>query len=166
MSLDEWNQRYRTREELSHEPAQLLVDAARELAPGRALDLACGAGRNSIWLADRGWEVTALDGAREAIALIGDWRIDARVFDLEQGEPLPFDDESFDLVLILYYLHRPLFAEAPRVLRRGGTLVVAVLTKGRFGIGRGELVQHFEGFEVLHHREEEVAELVARKPSS
>jgi tellurite methyltransferase len=163
LSLDEWNQRYRTREEIDHEPAQLLVDFASGLAPGRALDLACGAGRNASWLAERGWNVVALDGAYEAIHLIRDPRIDARVFDLEQGEPLPFDDESFDVVAILFYLHRPLFAEAKRVLRRGGVLITAVLTKGRFGIGHGELVQHFDGFEVLHHREEEIAELVARR---
>ncbi len=166
MSIEEWNQRYRTREEIDHEPAQLLVDALREVKAGRALDLACGAGRNASWLADHGWEVVALDGSEEAIRLIHDARVDARVFDLERGEPLPFDDRSFDLVLILYYLHRPLFAEAKRVLRRGGMLVTAVLTKGRFGIGRDELVQHFEGWEVVHSREEEIAELVAMKPVS
>ena len=163
MSPDDWNERYRTREEIDHEPAKLLVDHASALPPGRALDLACGAGRNAIWLADRGWEVVALDGAHEAIRLIHDERVDARVFDLERGEPLPFDDESFDLVAILFYLHRPLFAEAKRVLRPGGVLVTAVLTKGGFGIGRGELVQHFETWEVVHAREEEIAELVVRK---
>jgi tellurite methyltransferase len=163
VSIHEWNQRYRTREEIDHEPAQLLVDAVRDLTPGRALDLACGAGRNAVWLAQHGWDVVALDGAEEAIGLIHEPRVEARVFDLEAGAPLPFEDESFDLVLILYYLHPPLFAEAKRVLRRGGTIVVAVLTKGRYGIGRGELVQHFEGFDVLHHREEEVAEMVAKK---
>ena len=116
MRLDEWNARYASREEIASEPAALLVDAASELPPGRALDLACGAGRNALWLASRGWEVTAIDGAEEAIRLVRehDATMDARVLDLALDVPLPFADESFDLVAILYYLHRPLFAEAKR----------------------------------------------------
>lgn len=163
MSLSDWNARYRNREELDHEPARLLVDGASALPPGRALDLACGAGRNAAWLADRGWEVVALDGAEEAIKLVPDG-IDARVFDLETGEPLPFEDESFDLVLILFYLHRPLFAEAKRVLRRGGTLMTTARMRGRFAASRGELAELFKDFEILHTSENEIAELIARRP--
>ena len=163
MSFDEWNARYRKREELDHQPARLLVEAAATLPPGRALDLACGAGRNAAWLAGRGWEVVALDGAEEAIKLVPPG-IDARVFNLESGAPLPFEDESFDLVLILFYLHRPLFAEARRVLRRGGTIVTAALTRGRFGVGPGELRTFFEeDCDVVVDRSDEVAEVVARK---
>jgi SAM-dependent methyltransferase len=165
VSLDEWNQRYRTRDDIDDEPAQLLVDAVRGLEPGRALDLACGAGRNAIWLAREGWEVVAIDGAEEAIRLVHEHEpsIDARVLDLETGAPLPFEDESFDLVLILYYLHRPLFAEAKRVLRPGGLLVTAARMKGRFAARPGELVSLFEGWEVVHSREGEIGELVVRR---
>jgi SAM-dependent methyltransferase len=164
VTIDEWNQRYRTRDALDSEPARLLLDAARELPPGRALDLACGAGRNALWLARNGWEVVAIDGAEEAIRLVREQQppVDARVADLENGEPLPFADRSFDLVLILYYLHRPLFAEARRVVRHGGTIVVAVRTKGRFAIGEGELMEHFEGCNVLHHETGEIEELIVK----
>src|SRR5262245_17370574 len=81
VNLEQWNQRYRSREEIDHEPASLLVEAARDLPPGRALDLACGAGRNAIWLAERGWEVVAIDGASEAIRIVHEHapQIDARV---------------------------------------------------------------------------------------
>jgi tellurite methyltransferase len=125
MKLDEWNARYRSRERIDDEPSQLLIDAVAAIAPGRALDLACGAGRNAIWLTQRGWDVVAVDGAAEAIRLVRERAagIDARVIDLETDAPLPFADASFDLVLILYFLHRPLFAEAIRVLRPGGMLV-------------------------------------------
>ena len=163
MSLEEWNERYRNREQLAAEPAQLLVEAAATLPPGRALDLACGAGRNAAWLAERGWQVVALDGAEEAIKLVPAG-IDARVFDLERDEPLPFPSGSFDLVLILFYLHRPLFAEAKRVLRPGGTLVTTSLTRGRFGVAPGELRTFFEDWDVRVDRVAEVAELVAVKP--
>jgi tellurite methyltransferase len=166
VSLEEWNQRYRTRDEIDDKPAQLVVDAIRGVEPGRALDLACGAGRNAVWLARNGWEVVAIDGSEEAIRLVRehDRAIETHVMDLETGAPLPFEDESFDLVLILYYLHRPLFAEAKRVLRRGGVLVTAARMKGRFAANPGELVQHFEGWEVVHSREGEIGELVARRP--
>lgn len=162
MTLAEWNERYRNREQLDNAPAQLLVETAASLTPGRALDLACGAGRNASWLAGRGWEVVALDGAEEAIKLVPEG-IDARVLDLERGEPLPFENESFDLVLILFYLHRPLFAEAKRVLRRGGTIIASALMRGRFGVVPGELPRFFEDCEVTLAREREVAEIVAVK---
>lgn len=166
MSLEEWNERYRAREEIDDHPAPLLVDAASSLPPGRALDLACGAGRNAIWLARHGWDVIAIDGAHEAIRLLRehDSHVDARIMDLETGAPLPFDDETFDLVAILYYLHRPLFAEAKRVVKRGGIIVSAVRMRGRFSVAPGELVQHFEGFEVLRwHEDGEIAEIVTRR---
>jgi len=166
VNLQEWNERYRTREEIDREPAPLLMQAACDLAPGRALDLACGAGRNAIWLAQQGWNVTAIDGASEAIRIVRelDPRIDARVVDLESGTPLPFDDESFDLVAILFYLHRPLFAEAKRVVRRGGVVVASARMRGTYAIGSAEMRAAFEDFDVLHECEGEIAEIIARNP--
>jgi predicted O-methyltransferase YrrM len=168
VTLEEWDQRYRTRDEIDDEPAKLVIDAVRQLPPGRALDLACGAGRNAVWLARNGWEVVAIDGSVEAIRLVHghDVHVDARVLDLETDGPLPFEDESFDAVLILYYLYRPLFAEAKRVVRRGGIVVTAVRTKGRFAIHPGELASIFEGWEVVYANEGEIGELVARRPPS
>ena len=163
-TLDDWNDRYRNREELDDAPAQLLIDAAAALKPGRALDLACGAGRNALWLQEHGWEVVAIDGAEEAIRIVRAKDIDARLQDLEDGTPLPFGDESFDLVAILFYLHRPLFAEAKRVLRRGGTIVAAARTRGRFGVAPGELRTFIEeDCDVVLDRADDVAELIAVK---
>ena len=163
--LEDWNARYRATPDVTREPAQLLVDAAGALPPGRALDLACGAGRNALWLASRGWEVVAIDGAEEAIRIVRSEGagIDARVMDLESGAALPFEDEAFDLVAILYYLHRPLFAEAKRVVRRGGLIVCAVKMRGTYRVKPGELAQHFEDCEVLRFSEGEIAEIVVRR---
>lgn len=164
MNLEEWNERYRTREEIDHEPAAILVETAHELPPGRALDLACGAGRNALWLAQRGWEVVAIDGSSEAIRIVreSEPRIDARVMDLETEEPLPFADESFDLVLILFYLWRPLFAEAKRLVRRGGTVIATARMSGSYAIAPGEMRSAFEGFEIIGEREGEIAAIVAK----
>lgn len=165
MRLDQWNERYRARDEINADPAQLLVSAASELPPGRALDLACGAGRNAFWLASRGWQVVAIDGAAEAINILRSHEapVDARVIDLEADAPLPFADQSFDLVAILYYLHRPLFAEAKRVLKRGGLVVCAAKMRGTYRVQPEELAQHFRDFEILHSSEGEIAELIARR---
>ena len=169
MKLDEWNARYRSHETLDDEPSSLLVDAASDVPPGRALDLACGAGRNASWLAEREWDVVAIDGASEAIRLVRerDQRIDARVLDLETDAPLPFDDDTFDLVAILYFLYRPLFAEAKRVLRPGGILVTAIRSRGispRFCLSLDELRGELAGMELLHTASGEITEAVARKP--
>ncbi len=168
MRLDEWNERYRSRDQLDLTPARLLVDIASELTPGRALDLACGAGRNALWLAQRGWDVTAIDGAEEAIRLVRehDAGIDTRVLDLENDAPLPFQDESFDLVVILYFLHRPLFAAAQRLMRSAGIVITAIRTTGinpRYCLSLEELRDEFSACEVLHAAGGDTAELVARK---
>lgn len=171
MKLEQWNARYRSREQLDDEPSRLLTGAVADLAPGRALDLACGAGRNAAWLAEHGWDVVAIDGASEAIRLVRerDARIDARVLDLESDAPLPFEDASFDLVTILYFLYRPLFAEVQRVLRPGGMLVTAIRARGispRFCLSLDELRGELAGMELLHTAGGEITEAVARVPKT
>ena len=70
MGREEWNRRYAGSELVwTAQPNRFLVAEAGDLPPGRALDLACGEGRNAVWLAERGWQVTGVDfsdiGARE-----------------------------------------------------------------------------------------------------
>ncbi len=57
-----WDERYAASELVwSAEPNRFVAEVCADLAPGRALDLAAGEGRNAIWLAQRGWTVTATD---------------------------------------------------------------------------------------------------------
>jgi SAM-dependent methyltransferase len=57
-----WDERYATSELVwSATPNQFVEAELSDLKPGRALDVACGEGRNTLWLADRGWDVTAVD---------------------------------------------------------------------------------------------------------
>src|SRR6202051_3454561 len=96
MEICGWDERYRSgtraAEDLDAAPTPLLVETAAKLAPGKALDLACGAGRNALWLAQHGWEVTAVDGALAAIeilqsrALERGLKITTVVADLEKNE--------------------------------------------------------------------------------
>src|SRR5262245_10009608 len=89
-----WNERYsRGEETYDYRPSPPLPDAVRDLAPGLALDIACGAGRHSIYLAERGFRVVAVDWAEAGInALMAEARrrgvaerIEPVVADLEAG---------------------------------------------------------------------------------
>jgi 2-polyprenyl-3-methyl-5-hydroxy-6-metoxy-1,4-benzoquinol methylase len=68
MDSEKWNRRYLEKDLLwSAEPNRFLVDEVANLPPGRALDLGAGEGRNAIWLAERGWRVTAVEFADAAV---------------------------------------------------------------------------------------------------
>jgi tellurite methyltransferase len=185
----DWNARYRfgerAAEDLEAPPTPLLVETARRLKPGRALDLACGAGRNALWLAENGWSVTAVDAAEAAIEILRSRAgalgvaVDARVADLEQGE-FDIGSSCWDLIAICYYLQRNLIEPAKQGVVPGGTLLVIVhITEpGEEPTGHrlrpGELKNYFDGWEILHHYEgkprdaahqRSVAEVVARRPA-
>ncbi len=145
------------------ERSQIVADAAGLTKPGRALDLACGRGRNAVFLLQRGWSVVGVDIAPPAIE-----GIETLALDLERN-PLPFGDAAFDMVCVIHFLHRPLFAEARRVTRPGGVIVSASHTvrstmNPRYTVAIGELRSLFSDWEILVDREDEIAEIVARKP--
>lgn len=130
---EDWNARYAGTELLwTAEPNRLFAAEVESLAPGRALDLACGEGRNAVWLAGRGWDVTAVDfsdvalGKAARLAARRGVEVDWVPADVLEYEPAR---SSFDLVALLY-LQLPA-AELARVVRSaaaalapGGTLLV------------------------------------------
>ena len=71
METNRWEERYRARERPEEDfatvPTPLVVETANRVTPSSALDLACGTGRNAIWLAQNGWKVTAVDSSPTAI---------------------------------------------------------------------------------------------------
>jgi len=133
MDRNAWDERYAGDELVwSVEANRFLVAEVEALPAGRALDLACGEGRNAIWLAERGWDVTGVDfsevGLEKARRLADTRGVSVRweKADVTEYTPAP---ESFDLVIVMY-LHLP---EAPRrvalhsaavTVAAGGTLLV------------------------------------------
>lgn len=133
MRREDWDRRYAEHELVwSAGPNRFLVAEVEGLAAGRALDLACGEGRNAIWLATLGWEVTGVDFSEVAIRKGRDRAaregvvVDFLCADLLEYEP---DRSSFDLVLLLYF-HLPpselrtVLSRASSALVEGGTLLV------------------------------------------
>jgi len=136
-----WDERYRTAD-YPTDPHPLVIQAAQMFPPGRALDVACGAGRNARYLRDRGWSVLGIDNSDAALEIMRSQSIDALKLDLER-EPLPFADQSFDLVCIINFLHRPRFAEAKRVVVPNGAIVCAIRPTGNFSLSPDELRSYF-----------------------
>lgn len=124
-----WDEKYRTGAYVGRDhPTRLLVEWQAGRAPGRALDVACGAGRNSVFLAANEWRVDAVDisaagleRARqkaESQALAIHW-IQA---DLEErGNELP--EGPYDLIVVVRYVNRTLTPHLLKRLAPGGLLV-------------------------------------------
>ena len=101
MDVAEWDERYRSHDHLwSVTPNLFVADRLSGMAPGRGLDLAAGEGRNAIWLASLGWEMTAVDFSEVAISKgkAQSEAVDFVVADVRTWET----EQSFDLVLIAY----------------------------------------------------------------
>lgn len=122
-----WNERYAQADLLwSAAPNRFVAEELSDLKPGRALDLGAGEGRNAIWLAGLGWNVTAVDFSDAAIAkgraraepvsLNIEWLVE----DLLEYRP---EERAFDLVLIAY-IHLPP-AEQASVLQKAASAVAA-----------------------------------------
>ena len=132
----QWDERYSGTEfEWTTRPNQFVAAELADLPPGRALDLAAGEGRNTVWLAERGWQVTAVDFSRvglekgrklSAARGVDEARVDWIVADLRDFEP---DRDFYDLVLIAYLqvspeLRATVMARAAAALAPGGTAFV------------------------------------------
>lgn len=142
-----WDERYARAPELvwTAEPNRFVVEEVAGLSPGRAIDLAAGEGRNAVWLAQQGWEVTAVDFSAIAIergrvlAHQRDVSVDWQVADVTEYEP-PAD--GVDLVLIAY-LHLPaaeiaaVLSHARRAVRPGGRVLVVGHDVGNLSGGTG-----------------------------
>lgn len=187
-----WDERYASGDWADvRAPAPIVVDAltwleAPGVAPGVALDVACGAGRNALFLAERGWKVMGVDLSAEGLRLMARRAAERALPVLPVlGDAGRFHvrPETFDLVVNTQFLLRSAFPLIREALRPGGLLAFETFSvleldelggdiRREFAVERGDLLEAFSDLEPLLHEEgiferEEgergLARLIARK---
>ncbi len=166
-----WNARYADGAYATRDhPSVFLAENIDELPSGSALDLACGAGRNSRYLAERGWVVTAVDISDEGLTRVVQNSVDSKI----TTQQADLDDDfrpsgQFDVILILRYLNLELVRAATNWLKPGGMLLCEVLLAGtqesgvgpieaRFRTQPGDLTRAASALEPLHQFEGDITD--------
>lgn len=146
MNADTWNQRYAAADLIwSAGPNMFVEELCRDLQPGRSIDLAAGEGRNAIWLAEQGWDSTAVDYSDVAIdkaRQVAERRgvtISTEVADLTTYQPEP---GGFDLVVVAYLQLpddqlTPILTRAAAAVAPGGTFVLVCHDRDNLERGYG-----------------------------
>jgi tellurite methyltransferase len=180
---EKWNSKYETDEYITgKEPSHWLQENAGLLAKsGKALDIAGGEGRNSVFAASKGYEVTCLDisenGLRKAQVLAQERSVTITTVltDLDNNS---LKENKYDLILCFNFLERSLFSGIHEALKPGGLLFYETFTvdylkysnfKKKWVLEANELLQAFSDFRILRYQEVDensrgFASLVAQKP--
>ena len=168
-----------------HRPAGFLCDHVHRLRRGRALDVATGRGRNTLFLASHGFTVDALDRDDHGLAELMDAArarglegITTRTMDLE-GDPhaaQALTEHRYDVIVVFFYLHRPLFPAFLEALNPGGHLVYETFLldhhlryghpkRKEFCLERNELLELARGLRIVHYDEGPHGYAGAREPA-
>lgn len=130
-------------------PDPVLTGSLAGLRPGKALDLAAGSGRHARWLAESGWNVTAVD--IEMAELPGIKCIEA---DLEKHE-YRVAPGAWDLIICWLYWQPDLLAEIARGVRKGGVVALAGKSSGRFATSLARYREAFPGWKEIASGQDE-----------
>ena len=183
-----WNERFKRKEfALGKEPNPFLKKYIHLLPKGKALDIASGEGRNTVFLAQQGFEVDAVDisgkGLKKAQKLAREQGVKIKTFlvDLDQYQ---IEKERYDLIANFYYLKRRLIPRIKKGIKKGGRVVFETYLLEHRTLGTGgpkqakyflkpnELLRLFKNFRILFYREgifkeggrkKAVASLIAEK---
>lgn len=162
-----WNELYSKREGKEHQFNKFLAESVKGRTPGKALDIGMGQGRNSLFLAALGWEVTGFDISDVAVKQAQETaqkrglKIDAKVGDVDKFD---YGKDRYDLIVGMY-MHEYLNRNAKKVvaaLKPGGILVVegiqrdinkANLSGEKYGYQPNELAKIFSALRVRHYED-------------
>jgi SAM-dependent methyltransferase len=148
-------------------PNAFLVEMTKSIAPGKALDVGMGQGRNAIYLAQQGWEVTGFDPADQAVAAAqeqaGRLGVKLTTFVLRDDQ-FDFGTERWDLIVLSYVGMRHVVSRVHQALRPGGLVVVEGFHRdatktasigGRVVFDTNELLQLFDRFRIVRYEDTE-----------
>ena len=176
-----WDARYRESPGPA-EPAELLTSLGQLLpSRGRALDIACGSGRNSIWLAQRGLEVVAVDISAEALRLgreLAESHGCSVTWFQADAESFQFGSSVYNVIVCFNYRNPTLYPKIHSALRPGGWAVFETYTLDQLQFASGprnpehllcpgELLSAFADLRIAYYREvtesRAVASIAAQK---
>jgi tellurite methyltransferase len=152
---ERWDSRYTENREAFPDPDPFLVTHAGIFVPGRALDLACGFGANSIFLAQRGWTVDAVDVSFSALSCLQreatkrGVSVNCLVADLDDW-PLP--EDWYDVALVFYFFSEAIIPRLKASMRPGALLIWATYNVRHAGVRPGMnprylvIPETFEGY--------------------
>ncbi|MEK7850473.1 MAG: class I SAM-dependent methyltransferase [Deltaproteobacteria bacterium] len=183
MSRFEWDTRYPTGDRVpERDPSRLLLDFSYMLPKGRALDIACGEGRNAVYLARQGYQVDAIDISEVAIK---NARMTAKGLDINfivaDLENFSIPEDTYDLIINFYYLQRSLLPKIKKGLKKNGLVLFETYTIEHQAFGHpknpefllkpNELLTLFNDLHIVYYREgvievdgkKAIASLVGRK---
>ncbi|MGQ0810974.1 MAG: class I SAM-dependent methyltransferase [Nitrospiraceae bacterium] len=180
---ERWDSKYSSDAYLfGKDPISFLTQNVHLLPQGKALDVAMGEGRNGVFLATKGFQVTGIDisekGLQKAKTLAAERgvTITTQIVDLEQVQ---LEKSAYDVVLCTYYLQRSLFPQIKEALKSGGMVVVETYTmehlkyrpdfRKEYLIQANELLELFKEFKILRYQLEDTgkaayASIIAQKP--
>lgn len=169
-AAERWDRRFSVDRYLyGTEPVEFLRQNIGRLAKGKALCLAAGEGRNAVWLAAQGYDVTAMDasskGLEKALALAKERgvSIETEVGDLQHGYEM--GEAEYDLITDFYYHDTAMIPAVMRALKPGGMFILQNFSidqpkTNRFGpknpdflVKPNELLRHFAGYRILHYED-------------
>ncbi|QPJ63967.1 MAG: class I SAM-dependent methyltransferase [Candidatus Nitrohelix vancouverensis] len=179
---DRWNKKYGTEKFIfGKRPTRFIENNFQLLPKGKTLDIAMGEGRNGVFLATQGFDVTGVDisdvGLEKArqLAEANGVTIQTKVMDLEND---PLEKNAYDLVVCTYYLQRDLFAQMKEAVRPGGMVLVETynmdyLNYARFNknylLETNELLEVFKDFKIIRYEayddgKEAYSAIIAQRP--
>ena len=166
LDRDKWNQRYAEDCYRKNNPVTLVEDWLARLPVGRALDVACGAGRNAIFLAQAGYQVDAVDISHEGLKLARQQADNQGLCinwieqDLEQSYQF---DTDYDLILVMWYVNLELITRLCDCLAPGGYLLceehlitdqqVIGPTNSNYRVAPGDLPEAVSRLDILLYQE-------------
>lgn len=165
---EKWDAIYSAGKHLRNEPVKVLQDYAHLLpTTGTALDVACGSGSNALFLARHGLKASAWDISEQAINLLNEKasqmhiNIETRVCDIVKKPP---DENSFDIIVVSYFLDRVLFPALVKALKNNGLLFYQTFSIERtnntgpsndnYRLARNELLELCHDLKIILYHEE------------
>ncbi len=166
LDREKWDQRYAEDSYRKNNPVTLVQDWLPEIPVGKALDVACGAGRNAIYLAHAGYRVDAIDispeGLKKARKSAAQQALEVNWIEHDLDQPIHFDTD-YDLILVMWFVNLELITRLCACLSPGGYLLCQehlvtdeeVIGPGStsFRVAPGTLRESVKGLEVVLYEE-------------